>query len=64
LELEETKFGTTKKNLSHYLLADGFRYWLSEALFDLLDNSRSRHRGAVKGFRPIGRIADWLSRHA
>jgi len=37
-ELEETPLGTTRKNLSHYLVTNDPRHWLAEAKFDF------RHR--------------------
>jgi hypothetical protein len=41
-EIEATRFGTTLKNVSHYLLADGWRYWWSEIKFDWLDTSNTQ----------------------
>lgn len=43
-ELEAIRFGSTIKNLSHYALVGGWRYWMEEARFDLLAPPRDADR--------------------
>lgn len=63
-ELEDTSFGTTLKNASHYLLWARWRYLVAELTFDLTDTSRDKI--PVREFGPIwfSRIRAWLGRHA
>lgn len=63
-ELEETRFGTTFKNLSHYLLWPRLGYVLAELRFDISDETRDDPQ-ASQSILPfwIRRPAAWLSRH-
>jgi hypothetical protein len=61
-ELESRAFASTLKNLSHYLLARGWLYWLSEAVFDLTDVSGDDVPPAVLALGPAARPAAWLWR--
>jgi hypothetical protein len=63
-ELESRAFGTTLKNLSHYVLAGGLRYWLSEAVFDLTDVSGADLPPALRAAGPFARPAAWIWRRA
>ena len=50
-ELETLSFGSTQKNLSHYLLTSGWRYWAAEVAFDIADTSRTP---VPAGMRALG----------
>lgn len=62
-ELEDTRFGTTLKNVSHYLLWLRPAYLVSEVRYDMTDTSREAVRS--DSMLPIWmqRTASWLSRH-
>lgn len=62
-ELEETRFGTTLKNASHYLLWGRWRYLFAELAFDLTDTSRDKLPSHESVPIWIIRIRAWLSRH-
>lgn len=53
-EIEDQRFGTTQKNISHYLLGRGVRYRLAEAVFDANDYSLE---GRAQGWRFAGPLA-------
>lgn len=57
-ELETIAFGSTRKNLSHYLLRTDPAYLAEEVVFDLLHAAPD---GA--GRFPLGRLTEWLGRH-
>lgn len=57
-ELETIPFGSTHKNLSHYLLRTDPAYLAEEVVFDLLHAAPD---GA--GRFPLGRLTEWLGRH-
>lgn len=61
-ELEDEKFGTTRKNLSHYLLATGLRYRLTEARFDFFDDRDRPITGAWRALGPFARPIQWVWR--
>lgn len=62
-ELEQTKFGTTIKNISHYLISIGPAYWIAELRYDLADRSRDGDAAAVQsGF--FNRVGSWIRRKA
>ncbi len=62
-ELEATKFGTTIKNMSHYLISMRPSYWTAELGYDLSDSSRDG--AAEAGTSGVaGRIGRWLRRKA
>jgi hypothetical protein len=63
LELEEIKFGTTRKSLSHYLLKDNIQYWTRELLFDLSGPPDQKVPGPT-WLRPVVRPLDWAWRRA
>lgn len=62
-ELEDSRFGTTLKNVSHYLLWNRPGYWMSELAFDLTDTTRDELK--ARGNVPIwfSRPISWISRH-
>lgn len=60
-EMEDRPLGSTAKNISHYLLAGGARYWLHELRYDLGDD-RAAPPGAARRFGVAGRLAGWLGR--
>ena len=62
-ELEQTKFGTTIKNMSHYLISLRLSYWLAELRYDLADRSRDGS-AAAGGSGPIDRVVSWIRRKA
>ncbi len=62
-ELEQTKFGTTIKNMSHYLISLRPSYWLAELRYDLADRSRDGS-AAAGGSGPIDRVVSWIRRKA
>lgn len=60
-ELEQTKFGTTIKNISHYLISIRPAYWIAELRYDLADRSRDGDAAAGRsGF--VNRIGSWIRR--
>lgn len=62
-ELEQTKFGTTIKNISHYLISIRPAYWLAELRYDLADRSRDGDIAALQsGF--FNRVGSWIRRKA
>jgi len=63
-EIEETALGSTPKNIAHYLLADGARYYLNEIMFDLTDLSGTRVGNAPLMLVPLIRVYLWFVRHA
>ncbi len=61
-ELEAEKFGTTRKNISHYLLGAGLRYRMAEARFDFVDDRDKPIEGAWRVLGPLARPAIWIGR--
>ena len=61
-ELEALSFGSTQKNLSHYLLASGWRYWASEVAFDVSDMSRTPVPAGMRALGPAARPLLWAWR--
>lgn len=62
-ELEQTKFGTTIKNISHYLISLRPAYWIAELRYDLADRSRDGNESAGRwGF--VDRVSSWIRRKA
>lgn len=62
-EIEETALGSTPKNIAHYLLTDGFAYFINEILFDLTDLSGTRVGNAPLVLVPVIRVYLWFARH-
>ncbi|MDO9363370.1 MAG: nucleotidyltransferase family protein [Sphingopyxis sp.] len=62
-ELEQTKFGTTIKNMSHYLISLRPSYWLAELRYDLADRSRDGSAAAGRSGL-IDRVVSWIRRKA
>jgi len=62
-EIEDLALGSTLKNVTHYLLADGIRYYVDEILFDLTDLSGTRVGNAPLMLVPIIRFYLWFARH-
>lgn len=60
-ELEQTKFGTTIKNMSHYLISLRPSYWIAEVRYDLADRSRDGSE-AVGRSGLFDRARSWLRR--
>lgn len=62
-ELEQTKFGTTIKNISHYLISIRPAYWIAELRYDFADRSRD---GNVAEGRWVfaQRVSNWIRRKA
>jgi len=63
VELEETRFGTTLKNISHYALWYNPAYLWAELKFDLTDTSRDRVDGRSRVPIWIQRLMRWFERH-
>lgn len=61
-ELEILSFGSTRKNLSHYLLASGWRYWAAEVAFDISDTSRTPIPAGMRVLGPVARPLVWAWR--
>jgi hypothetical protein len=61
-ELEEVRFGSTAKNLGHYLLSMSPAYLLAEARFDLGDMTGVPGKSGLHRLGPAGRLIGWLSR--
>jgi Uncharacterised nucleotidyltransferase len=62
-ELEETRFGTTLKNLSHYLLWQQPRFLAAELKYDLADMSRDAAVDNDRMPKWLRRLTAWLARH-
>lgn len=62
-EIEASATVTTVKNLSHYLLSDGWRFWLREASFDLADMSADTDIMPSWMPAPLARPFGWVRRH-
>lgn len=60
-ELEDIRFGSTRKNLAHYLLAASPRYLLRELAFDLADDSNTHVPKALAWLGPMARPLVWAS---
>jgi hypothetical protein len=60
-ELEQTKFGTTIKNMSHYLISLRPAYWLAEVRYDLADRSRDGNEAAGRSGL-FDRLGSWIRR--
>lgn len=60
VELEDQLFGSTVKNMSHYLIASGPRYWLSELWFDATDVSAAGLPDWVQRLGLLARPVAWL----
>jgi hypothetical protein len=56
LELEEQRFGSTLKNLSHYLMAHGTGFWREELRFDLMDLPAAGLDERFRRFGPFARL--------
>lgn len=63
-ELEDTRFGTTVKNVSHYLISFRPSYWLAEIRYDLADTSRDGDQADGRSSGPFKRVALWIARKA
>ena len=61
-ELEALRFGSTVKNLSHYLISASPAYLLTELRFDLADMSAVPAQSPWRKFGGAGRIAAWAGR--
>lgn len=61
-EIEALPFGSTPKNISHYLIRSSPRYLLNEMLFDLTDVSGMRSDSRWRRFGALGRLASWTTR--
>jgi len=59
-EIENIRFGSLPKNLTHYLLAGQPRYLLNEFLFDLTDMPDAPVVRRLPWLRPIMRIYSWV----
>ncbi len=62
-ELEDVRFGSTAKNIGHYLLSGSPSYWLAEARFDLADMSGLPEDSPWRRFGGPGRLGAWLVGH-
>jgi hypothetical protein len=62
-ELEDTRFGTTLKNVSHYFLWLRPGYLISEIGYDMTDMSRENPQSDSALPIWMQRAASWLSRH-
>lgn len=62
-ELEDTRFGTTLKNASHYLLWSNPRFWMAELAYDLTDTSRDLESATSKMPIWLSRSTNWIVRH-
>lgn len=62
IELEMRRFGSTAKNLSHYLLYASLRYRLAEAWFDLADLSGTDEPSSIRRWGVLARPFAWIQR--
>lgn len=61
-EIEAVSFGTTRKNISHYLIRSSPRYLWSELIFDLHDVSGMPQGSRWRKWGAVGRMAGWITR--
>lgn len=61
-EIEAVSFGTTRKNISHYLLCSAPRYLWRELIFDLHDVSGLPEGSRWRKWGAAGRVAGWIAR--
>lgn len=61
-ELEEQRFGTTWKNLSHYVMASGWGFLRREMRFDLMDITAAGLSEKYRAFGPFARPAAFIER--
>lgn len=62
-EMESLRFGTTRKNVSHYLLNASPAYLAEELRFDLADFSAAPAGSRWRWLGPLGRVGNWMQRH-
>lgn len=62
-EIEAVRFGTTAKNVSHYLIRTAPAYLAAELRYDLADFSSVRPDSSWRRLGPVGRLGSWLQRH-
>ena len=62
VEMEDRNFGSTWKNISHYLFRLDYFYWVAELKYDLLDDPTDHSPGGVA--RLILRIPRWIIRQS
>lgn len=61
-ELEEQRFGSTLKNLGHYLMASGHQFRREELRFDLMDLPAAGLDDNFRRFGPFARLAMLITR--
>lgn len=59
-EMEDVPFGSTAKNIGHYLIRSSPRYLLAEMLFDLADVSALPAQSPWRRWGVLGRLAAWI----
>lgn len=59
-EMEDVPFGSTAKNIGHYLIRSSPRYLIAEMLFDLTDVSALPAQSPWRRWGAVGRLAAWL----
>lgn len=62
-EVREIRFGSTLKNVSHYLLSDGWGYWRAELDYDVADVSRAPPPRYLRRLGLLGRLIGWAGHH-
>jgi hypothetical protein len=62
VELEDRPWGSTLKNLSHYLFKADMNYWASEIKYDYLDDDQSI--GLNTWQHMLGRVPRWINKHS
>ena len=62
-ELEEQRFGSTLKNLGHYLMASGSHFRREELRFDLMDLPAAGLSDNFRRFGPFARLVMLVTRH-
>lgn len=60
-EIEVLPSGSTRKNISHYLIRSSPAYLASELWFDLTDFSTVPASSSWRRFGPLGRVGAWLT---
>lgn len=63
-ELEDIRFGSTRKNMAHYLLSSSPRYLLREFRYDLGDASNVPPPPSIAWLGPLARPLAWTWRRA
>jgi len=62
VELEDRPWGSTLKNISHYLFKSDLHYWISEIHYDYVDGEQVGDDGSWR--HNLHRVPRWIIKHA